>query len=189
MLNESSESNESNESNERVSAQGQLGAMHRDDEGTPLLRGRAAAGELHLRGAATLQQLAPDEGRQDGGITRLVPPGQSSLLSRTTSRPLMLAVAAVCAAALLLAIGLMSTSERAVTPPQGGGTSLTASAPRQTSGTARDPGERKYRDGRDERGGSKVAGGGWRSQADRSPGMMCRHNTYCVVCMISIVFV
>lgn len=137
--------------------------MRGDGEGTPLLRGRAAGGELD-GGAAAVQQPAPVEGR-----SRFVPPEQPPLLSRARSRPLLLAVAAVGAAVLVIAVGLMSTSGQAGSP-QAGGTSLAAGevgvGGRDTEGSGAGAGA-------GERGGSsKAAGGGWRSQADRSPGTM-----------------
>lgn len=159
--------------------------MREDGEGTPLLRGRAAGGEVG-EGAGDLQKAAEvqQDGRSSRCVTREQP--QPALLSRVRSRPLLLAVAAVGAAVLVIAVGILSASEQAVSAPVGD-TRLAATAPRQeSSGAARDAGRSAAtseigageRDrgrsgaGSHERGTTKEAGGGWRSQPDRSPGMM-----------------
>lgn len=168
--------------------------MREDGEGTPLLRDRAAVGDVHGGGAA-VQQPAQHEGQQDGATSRNASRQQPAFLSGARSRPLLLAVAAVGAAVLVIAVGLMSISGQAGSP-QGGVTSLAAATPRENTGSSGDARGHAAEEvfgagGRDQEGseagigegvGSSTAtGGGWRSQPDRVAGNCDARRVFSIV--------
>lgn len=167
--------------------------MREDSEFTPFLRGRGTGQDLSYGSADAGQQApAPREGQQLFSREQ----EQLALLPRARSRPLLLAVtAAVAAAALVVVGGVIASSGH---NPQGGSASLAAATSREISGGSAGhaggqadgearAGERRGA-GSDERHGSEGSGGGWRSHADRSSGIispivcLCRFS-YVRVCM------
>ena len=159
--------------------------MREDSEFTPFLRGRGTGQDLSYGSAGAGQQAAPHEG-QLGGLDRQLlsrEQEQLALLPRARSRPLLLAATAAVAAAALVVVGGVIASN-----PQGGSASLAAATPREISGGSagraggQADGEVIAAGGRgagsDERHGSEGSGGGWRSYADRSSGII-----YPIVCL------
>lgn len=183
-------------------------AMREDGEVTPLLRGRPTAGEAG-GGATAVQRPALHEGLPDGNNSknRYGSRGeQPAPLSQARWRPLLLAVAAVGAAVLMVAVGLMSSSGQAASP-QVGGASLAATAPstRQESSrgsgragadAAAEEGEavgagiggRDAGVGERESESGRAPGGGWRAQADRLTGDGCHEilncSSTCCCCIV-----
>ncbi|CAM9581509.1 unnamed protein product [Ectocarpus sp. 13 AM-2016] len=162
--------------------------MGEEGEAAPLLRGGRPCGssERKERGSSVQQPAAAEAGRQqleDVGQARRkrgrVEP--VAVLSRAGSRPLLLAmVAAVGAALLVIGVGFMSApgtiagasrqqagdtrASLATSPATAGGVAVGGAVERgQNNGAAA-----RASAGAGEGGGSTIARGGWRSQANRA---------------------